>query len=254
MTAPHSVARAGELREYLHRAGKPFTSGELQAMCQRGVMRHIIDEVYAEAVLPEGPAVRAAGALALLRPPLAEHCALCGESAAWVHLGTDPPRLVTVLVGAHADRQYSSGGVQQHRGSLGPEETQRWGPVACTTPLRTAGDLFCGTGVRHLRRALDRILDGGSRAERILRQWPAAQAPLLGRDEDLDSLGPEDERIVHQRWHTIGELLQKADADPEQLADVVMRIVSRTGWDQRRRERIRQLIAQCVSRRLPTVR
>jgi hypothetical protein len=223
-------------------------------MSQRGVMRHVIAGVYAEAVLPEGPAVRAAGAHALLRPQLADHCALCGETAAWVHLGTAPPRLVTVLVEAHADRQYSHGGVQLHRGSLGPGETQRWGPVACTTPLRTAGDLFCGTGVRHLRRALDRIAEGGGRAERILRQWPAAQAPLLGRDEDLGSLGPEDERIVHQRWHTIGQLLQKADAEPGQLADAVMRIVSRTGWDNRRRERIRELIAQCVSRRLPTVR
>lgn len=223
-------------------------------MSQQGVMRHLIAEVYAEAVLPDGPAVRAAGAHALLRPPLMRIGALCGETAAWVHLGSAPPERITVLVDARAGRQYPAGGVQLHRGCLHPADTQRIGPVACTTPLRTAGDLFCGTGVRHLRRALDRITGGGARPERLLRQWPAARTPLLGRDEDLGPLGPEDERIVHQRWHTIGQLLQKADADPGQLADVVMGIVSRTRWDHRRRQRICELAAQCVSRRLPTVR
>ncbi|TLP79536.1 hypothetical protein [Nesterenkonia sphaerica] len=254
MQSAHSGGDAGGLQEHLHTTGKPFSSAELQAMTQRGAMRHVVSDVYAENVVPDSPAVRAAAAAMLLNSALAEHGVLCGETAAWVHLGTAAPKKLTVLVDAETNRRFSVRKVQLHRSRLSPEDVERFGPTACTTSLRTAADLFCGTGVRHLRRALDRIAEGYGRAERILQRWPCAQSPLWDRDEDLWHPGPEDERIMHQRWHTIDQLLHQSQSGPWQLADLVMRILSRTGWDHQRHRRIGELIAQCVSRRLPTVR
>lgn len=242
------------LKDHLYRPGLPFSSEELQTMTHRGIMRHLIADVYTESVLTDSPELRAAGAHALLNPSLAETSILCGESAAWVHLGISAPERVSVMVGRHTVHQSSPLGVQVHRAALSDDEKQIYGPLCCTTALRTAGDLFCGIGVRHLRRALDLLLEGGSRVDRILQQWPAAHEPLLGRDEDVVAIGAEDESTLHQRWYLISQLMRQTDASAEELADTVMRIVSRTSWDHRRRERIRQLVNQCVSRRLPTVR
>lgn len=243
-----------EVLDHLYRPGGTFTSSELQTMTHQGVMRHLIADVYAEVFVPDSPALRAAGARALLNPSLADTSTLCGESAAWVHLGTSPPERIAVIAGRSGVCHSSPFGVQVHRAALTEDETQICGPLHCTTPLRTAGDLFCGIGVRHLRRAVDTLLDGKARPERILQQWPAAQDPLLGRDDDVVTLGAEDESILHQRWHLIAQLMQKSGSSADELADLVMQIVSRTSWDHHRRERVRQLADQCVSRRLPTVR
>lgn len=254
MTAVQSASDGIGITEYLYRPLAPFTYEELQSMVQRGVMRHVIADVYAEALIPPSPALRAAGAHALLNRSCRRLGTLCGETAAWVHLGGPPPARLTIITDRTESALPAAGDVQIHRSRLTHGDLQRQGPLRCTTALRSAGDLFCGTGVRHLRRALDRVIEGRARADRILQQWPANQAPLRGRDEDVCAIGPEDERIVHERWHTIAQLLQRAEAGPEELADVVMRIVSRSGWDHRRRESVRQLADQCVSRRLPTVR
>lgn len=240
--------------DHLHRSGQPFTSPELQVMVHSGVMWRVIGDVYAESIVPPAPHVRAAGAKKLLNQSLHSHSVLCGETAAWIHLGVSPPDRIAVMVDSDADCHYAGANVQLHRSSLQVGEISGCGPLRCTTALRTAGDMFCGTGVRHLRRALDRLADGKSRADRTLQQWPEAHAPLLGRDEDVFALGAEDERQVHQRWDTITELMRKSGTDSQDMADMVMRIVSRSGWDHRRRERIRQLVDQCTSRRLPTVR
>ncbi|WP_150462528.1 hypothetical protein [Nesterenkonia ebinurensis] len=239
----------------IYREGYPFTASELQAMQVEGLLRHVVQDVYAEAGLPEQPEIRAAAAYALLSRRLRTTATLCGETAAWVHTGCFAPDRVQVRDSATsaAQRSVFTGAWRLHHMRLQADDSQPVGPVRVTTALRTAADLFCGFGVARFPRALDRIPARG-RAEALLQHWPAAQEPLAGRDEDLLSLGEPDIETVRQRWERIAALMHHTGAGPDELADTVLGILSRTNWDARRHQRIGELLAQCTSRRLPTVR
>lgn len=242
----------------MYRAGYPFTSVELQSMVHDGALRHMMADVYAEAQLPQTAALRAAAAYALLNSTLRRGGVLCGETAAWVHLGTAPPDRVAVIAQGTALRQVASAGRWQlHQIPVDEEHVETLGPLRTTTALRTAADLFCGFGVRGFRQALDRITaeaPGWSRTEETLQHWPAVKVPLRGRDEDISAIGAEDQQLIQQRWHLIAQLSRRFRLDTDELADTVLRTLSRTSWDARRRDHVRQLLDQCVSRRLPTVR
>lgn len=255
MEAPNSTKQNNSEHQRIYRAGYPFTPGELEAMQSDGLLRHIAQDVYAETGLPEGPALRAAAAYALLSRRLRESGTLCGETAAWVHLGTPVPQRVQVLVPgtSAAQRAVFTGRWRLHHLPLQSGETMQLGAAAVTTALRTAADLFCGIGVTVLPRALDRV-PAWERTEAVLQHWPAVRAPLQGRDEDLCALGREEIQALQQRWQSISGLMEHAGAGPEETADTVLSILSRTSWDSARRQRILELLAQCVSRRLPTVR
>ncbi len=255
MGASNSTKRYEHLRQRIYRAGYPFTAGELVAMQAEGLLRHVAQDVYAEAGLPEGPALRAAAAYALLNRRLRESGTLCGETAAWVHLGGQAPQRVQVMVSgtSAAQRAVLTGRWRLHYLPLQAADAEPMGAAAVTTALRTAADLFCGIGVTHFPRALDRA-PAWQRTENLLLHWPAARDPLQGRDEDLCAPGPQETQAVQQRWQSIAALMDCSGADPDETADAVLSILSRTRWDSARRQQILELLTQCVSRRLPTVR
>lgn len=236
----------------IYRPGYPFTSVELQSMVQHGALRHLIADVYAEACLIDSPTLRATGAYALLSSRLRRHGTLCGETAAWVYLNHQAPERITVNAADITSRQAATGtgGWQLHRTALSPSEQKELGPALITTGLRTAADIFCGVGVLGCRKALDRI--GAERGR--LQHWPAVLIPLQGRDEDLSSLGESDQRKIQHRWETIAALCREFQLKTDELANTILRIVSRTRWDTDRLERVTELLDYGVSRRLPTVR
>lgn len=238
----------------IYRPGYPFTSVELQTMVHHGVLRHVIADVYAEAHLPQTAQLRATVAYALLNTALRRRGILCGQTAAWVHLGTAPADRIAVIAPGTSPRQTaSSGRWQLHQTTLGAADTEVHGPMRVTTALRTAADLFCGTGVQGCRKALDRI-SVTDRTEQSLLHWPAVHMPLQERDENLVTMGPADRLRVQQRWKAIAALCKGFGLEADELADTVLRILSRKNRDTGRRDRIARLLDHCVWRRLPTVR
>lgn len=249
-TAPHPG---------IHRAGMPFTSVELQAMTSQGILRRILLDVYAESRLPDRPGIRAAAARMVLSDSLSLRGTLCGETAAWVHLGGAPPERVQLIATGSASRQTGSGGPWQiHQNALDPGDVQQAGQVRVTTAERTIADLFTGTGVTGSSRALDRLTMPWSDGAEALFHWPAVKAPLIERDEDIYAPTDRDKQAVLRRRELIGRLFQRTRAEPMDVAGIVIRSVSRGAWDARRQRQVEQLLGelrhQCVSRRLPTVR
>lgn len=227
-------------------------------MVHHGLLRHMIADVYAEAKLPESAALRAAAAYTLLNTTLRRRGVLCGETAAWVHLGGAAAERITVITQGVSPRQVASAGRWQlHQIAVDPGQIEMLGPAQTTTALRTAADLFCGFGVQGCREPLDRVArdsPGSNLAQQSLQHWPAVHAPLRGRDESLTDLGPVDQLRIRRRWTAIAALCRDFHLNADQLADTVLGILSRTSWDLRRRDRVRQLLDHCISRRLPTVR
>ncbi|MGO1522188.1 MAG: hypothetical protein ACTHWO_00435 [Nesterenkonia sp.] len=236
----------------IYRPGYPFTAAELQTMTGQGVLRHMLADVYAECRLPETGAVRATAAAALLSTTLRARGALCGETAAWVHLGLAPPHRAQVITqGVY--RRPTDGAWQVYQVPLTQDETQRTGRMVTTTPTRTAADIYCGIGAAGSRRSLDHLVDGEGLNDQLL-YWPSSADPLHERDHGVWNASPADEQGTAHRMSLIGELLHHSAATQEGVLAAVVRTLALPGLRSRRAARAADLLDQCASRRFPTVR
>lgn len=236
----------------IYRPGYPFTAAELQTMVAQGVLRHMLADVYAERQLSATATVRSAAAAALLSTALRTCGVLCGETAAWVHLGLDPPHRAQVITqGVY--RRPTDGAWRVYQVPLSAQETQRIGRMAITNPTRTAADIYCGIGAAGSRRSLDQLLNGEGLSDQ-LHYWPRSSEPLHERDHSVLSPSPEDEQGTAHRMNLIGELLRYAPGVRDDVLAAVVRILALPGAGSRRAVRAEQLLDQCASRRLPTVR
>lgn len=213
---------AAPLPEGLYRAGPQFSAAELQVLVHEGALRLLVADVYASVRLPDSPGLRALGCQELLAPGLRAGSVLCGETAAWVHLGgTVRPEKVSVITdGVFRRTTAAATGWQVHQMPLEPGHVVHLQGVAVTSPLRTAADIFLGIGTSASRSALDQ---------------PAPHA---------EASDQEDTRASARRWELIRRL---ADAGPETVsvqqltAQIHHQLRGRTAV-QRRQEKIAALL------------
>lgn len=173
-------------------------------MTHEGAVRPVLGDLYASSSIPEAPQLRALACRALLSGSLRAHAVLCGESAAWVHLGagTPPARITVITAGVYRRRTAGPIPWQVHQVPLRPEEQLELQGVPVTTPLRTAADLFLGLGTVPSRRALDATRSGPAVGTAPGGKAPGTAAPTS------DDFGGAD------RWATIRRLVL---AHPDQL-------------------------------------
>ena len=229
----------------IYRAGYPFTAEELQVMTNEGVLRYMLADVYAEAGLKDTSACRALAAGALLNQTLRRRGVICGEAAAWVHLGhlKPPGRTAVIASGTYRKPTAATGRWQVHQVQLATSEIQQLGRIRVTTPDRTVVDLFTGVGLdgSPMARPLDTVLDRAQHPTPQLLDWPLAGGDYQQLKTRLALIS----RLL-ENWsqaHTVAE-----------LAERITQQLCRRGWDDRREICVRDILAQCVSRRLPTVR
>ncbi len=212
--------------EGLYRAGPQFSAAELQVLVHEGALRPLVADVYASVRLPDSPGLRALGCRELLAPGLRAGAVLCGETAAWVHLGgTVRPEKVSVITdGVFRRTTAAFTGWQVHQMPLEPGHVVHLHGIAVTSPLRTAADVFLGIGTSASRSALDQ----------------SAQQP--------EAADRENTRASARRWELIRRL---ADADPEAVsahrltAQIVHQLRGRTAVP-RRQEQISALLRSRV--------
>lgn len=116
---------------------------ELLALCLDGQLYRVGD-AFASPDTPDTPALRArALASGVPRRAIADR-----GSAAWIHgtRSTPPPRAQVCLLPAHRGTLVPVG-VDGRQRSLEGDEFEPIGPIAVTTPLRTAADLLLQPGV-----------------------------------------------------------------------------------------------------------
>lgn len=236
----------------VYRPGYPFTAAELQTLAFQGVLRHMLADVYAEASLPGSPAVRATAAAALLSRTLRTAGVLCGETAAWVHLGAAAPQHSSVITDG-VYRRPTHGAWRIHQVPLTAADAEQVGRMQVTTAQRTAADIYCGIGTADGRRALDRLLQNPELTDQ-LHYWPPAARPLNDRDYLIWEPSPADEQNVEHRMNLIGELMLHGRTTPAKVLSLVRRVLSLTDRDTPRARQASRLLDQCASRRLPTVR
>ncbi|WP_218219866.1 hypothetical protein [Nesterenkonia sp. Act20] len=213
---------AAPLPQGLYRAGPQFSAAELQVLVHEGALRPLVADVYASARLPDSPGLRALGCHELLAPGLRAGSVLCGETAAWVHLGgTRRPEKVSVITdGVFRRTTAAVTGWQVHQMPLEPGHVVHLQGIPVTSPVRTAADVFLGIGTSASRSALDQ---------------PAPQAYATDQ---------QDARASTRRWELIRRL---ADADPEAVsvqgltAQIRHQLRGRTEL-QRRQEQISALL------------
>lgn len=246
MTTPRAA------RGRLYRPGSPFTAAELQAMAADGVLRHVLADVFVPAAESGTSGARARAAQTLLGPQIRSRAVLCGEAAAWVHLSGRHPQRIHIIAADATPRPNMSEPLlwQVHKVPLSPAETMRVGGVAVTTPERTAEDIFLGVGTPGVRRPADRLVCAQGWLREDLRHWPG---PAHGAEE-VYIPGTEEQKTLQRRLSLVGQLLDGV----EDLSGMAERMVSRTKrsaqGERGRAERISDLLAQSISRRLPTVR
>lgn len=206
-----------------------------------GALEHVIEDVYAPVYEGRNPLLRAQAARRLLPKRVSASSTMCGESAAWVHLGgAAPARLVLISDVFRRGRASGAPLWQTHQSRLEEDDVDDVGGVAVTTPLRTASDLFLGLGTLQSRRPLDLVIDESPGA-------PSTDPFAGASDESPASM---------RRWRLIADLLgaTREEAAVEELVTRISRSVTRRRHDRDRLPRIRSLVIQCASRRLPTVR
>ncbi|GAA1143763.1 hypothetical protein [Nesterenkonia lutea] len=145
------------LPEGLYRPGPQFTAAELQVLVHEAVVRAVIGDVYACVNLPDSPGLRALGCRELLSEGLRAQAVLCGETAAWVHLGGSvrPGKITVITEDIFRRTTAAATSWQVHQVQLQPSEVIRFHEVPVTAELRTAADIFLGLGTAGSRRPLD---------------------------------------------------------------------------------------------------
>lgn len=194
-----------------YRPGSRFSAAELQVMDHEGAVRPLLGDLYICSALPDAPGPRALACQTLLGAGLRAHAVLCGESAAWVHLGAGnaPTRITVITAGVYRRRTAGPLPWQVHQVPLGAEEQSELQGVPVTTPLRTAADLFLGIGTVESRRALDAPRATAARTAGAAAQ--SAADPAAGPEAGPAALSRDSSA---QRWAAIRRLRL---ANPEQL-------------------------------------
>ncbi|WP_197061868.1 type IV toxin-antitoxin system AbiEi family antitoxin [Sinomonas humi] len=150
---------AGRLPEVLV-PGRPFTSSELQAMANDGVLQQLVDDSYAPAATAPTPELRAAGLAAVLTAQLKRRTVVGRMSAAWIYGCAHPPPAPVLLV--PAPRRLSSTGrghgALLHEVVLGDYDVLEFGAILVTSPLRTAVDIAVHSEGRLAAQTLRRLL------------------------------------------------------------------------------------------------
>lgn len=193
---------AKQLTEALYRPGPQFTTAELQILVQDSAIRPVIGDVYAPACLPDSPGLRARCCRELLSSALRQDAVICGETAAWIHLGgpVTPTRIAVITQGVFRRRTTAKISWQVHQLPLERQDIIRLHEVSVTSPRRTAADVFLGIGVAGSRRPLD---------------LPSAQSGAAAHNPAADNGAPQDhEELTAYRW---GLLTRLSSAHPESL-------------------------------------
>lgn len=198
-----------------YRPGSRFSAAELQVMDHEGAVRPLLGDLYICSALPDAPGPRALACQTLLGAGLRAHAVLCGESAAWVHLGAGnaPTRITVITAGVYRRRTAGPLPWQVHQVPLGAEEQSELQGVPVTTPLRTAADLFLGIGTVESRRALDAPRATAARTAGAAAQSAADPAAGGAVDPEAGPAGLSRDSSA-QRWAAIRRLRL---ANPEQL-------------------------------------
>lgn len=235
----------------LHRPGESFTSAELQVMAAEGLLRRVLWDTYVEAHHEDTAAVRATAIWQTMAAPLKNHGVLCGQTAAWVHgVGPAPARIHLITPGFFRRQQVGSTWWSIHQVPLTDHETTTYSGVPVTAPARTAIDLFCGVGAPDSRKRLDQA--GATTADTLnhLSHWPAVKEPLRERDECVSELSAGDVTPVQLRSALIGALVRLLGRGHfEAVTRGILERAHRLNTAD-----VQDLLDQCVSRRLPTVR
>ncbi|GAB3844705.1 hypothetical protein [Nesterenkonia populi] len=243
---------AQAVRGRLYRPGSPFTAAELQSLASEGALRPVLGDVFAPAAESGTRGTRARAARALLGAQIRSAAVLCGETAAWVHLGRPAPQRIHIIAPDATPRPNLREPVlwQVHKVPLNPLEQMQAAGMALTTPERTAEDIFLGVGTMGTRRPADRLVDAHGWLREDLLFWPSR----AGEEDDVFVPGEDEQRVLHHRLCLIGRLLEGV----EDLEGMAARMVERTKRSEHgekgRAGRIAELLDQCISRRLPTVR
>lgn len=213
----------------VYRPGADFSAAELQVMVHEGALRPLLGDLYAASSLPDAPALRALACRTLLAGGLRAHAVLCGESAAWVHLGTPaaPPRITVITAGVYRRRTAGPVPWQVHQVPLTEQEQRQLQGVPVTTPLRTAADLFLGLGTVGSRRALDAPpAQPDTRTATDAGSAPGTRSgPGPGRAPEAGS-APGDDRA--RRWSAIRRLCL-SEAEPIHPQALLRQIQSQLG-------------------------
>ncbi|MGJ9371655.1 hypothetical protein [Nesterenkonia sp. CF4.4] len=214
---PTTVLR--DLPPGFYRPGSRFSAAELQVMGHEGAVRPLLGDLYVCSAVPDAPGSRALGCQTLLSAGLRAHAVLCGESAAWVHLGAGraPVRITVITAGVYRRRTAGPLPWQVHQVPLGTDEQSQLQGVPVTTPLRTAADLFLGIGTVENRRALDAApVATARRADPTAGSTPGSPAGSAAGPSADPAAGPAAVRrdSSEERWAAIRRLCL---ANPEQL-------------------------------------
>lgn len=244
----------------LYRPDGTFRSEELQIMAKEGCLRHLFAQVYVASHVPETAALRARALRLVLNQTAAPATAVCGETAAWVHLGAPAPeRLSLCTEGFLRHRPQMDLQRQIHQVTLLDTEITGIDHLPVTTALRTAVDLFLGIGTVGSRGAVDKASQQQAFFRTEVSYWPRRTSSWKP-DEHVEALHDADVAAWTRRMETLGRLLshlQSRGSDLETIAEEIMAVRARSYHRSRPTPEHRQCILEAldhsVSRRLPTV-
>lgn len=244
----------------LYRPDGLFRSEELQIMAKEGSLRHVLADVYAASGRPNTAALRARALRLLLAQTESPGVALCGETAAWIHLGAPHPERLTLCAEGFLRHRPSLDLQRQiHQVTLLDAEITAVDHLPVTTVLRTAVDLFLGIGTVGSRGAVDKAARQQAFYRTEVSYWPR-RTPSWSPDEHVEALQDADVAAWTRRIGTLGQLitaLESRGTVRERIAEEIMAVRSRTFHRSRatdeHRERIIEALDHSASRRLPTV-
>jgi hypothetical protein len=226
------------------RPGPQVSAAELDVLVIDGVLQRVVADLYAPVTVDNGPGLRAQALHQLLSPTLRQAGAISGETAVWIYAGgTEPRRLHVITEGVY--RRHTKHGVQWriHQIPLGRSHVRRLEGVALTSPARTAADLLVGRGCEASRVPLDTLI---SRPQDHVR-------PGGGLCESAGA-APAGDAALHHRQATLRRLTTHATVEPGLVQEILSGDGSPLQCEPSRAAALAQLLAQCTSRRLPTVR
>ena len=247
------------------RPGPHIAAAELDVLTMDGVLRRIVADLYAPVTLDDSPGLRAQALQQLLPAALRRSGVLSGETAVWVYAGGPEPRRLHLITDGVYRRQTKHGMEWRiHQIPLSRTQVHLLEGAALTSPARTAADLLAGRGCEASRYALDTLigqLPGRTSSEakavspaKGLSQDRHSDPPVAARHQDgsAEELGPL--TAIRHRQDTLRRLMRQTRADPAVVADILSSSESPLRCDTARTTALRRLLAQCTSRRLPTVR
>lgn len=150
---------------------------EYRALVQDGLVRPVLgDDVVVPADVPDCPAVRAAAVAVHVPGTLLQVGVVHGTSAAWVLVGGEAPRRVSLALPARLRRR-SATAVHLRQVDVPEAEQVRYGGLMLTGPVRTAADVARELPAHDAVPWLDRLAALGARAPEVL----ACLSTLAGR-------------------------------------------------------------------------